>query len=244
MIHIAVCDDMPDQLTTVATMTNEYIDENTLSATVHVFSHPDQLLIACEKQRFHIYILDMVMPMINGIELGRDIRRLDREAQIIYVTTAPEFALDSFASNPLGYLVKPLQKQPFFELLALALTKIDVNENESFAVKTKSGMRVLSLSLIECCEYSDHTIIYTLSDGEKVSSVSTRSPFSTFSAPLLEDNRFLQPHSAYVVNMSRVKGLNEQGFLLRSGAVVPIAKKQFASIRKAYFNYIFGKGEE
>ena len=59
------------------------------------------LLTACEAETFHIFLLDMVMPMISGLELGRGIRRMNTDAQIIYITTEPGFALDAYSVNPL-----------------------------------------------------------------------------------------------------------------------------------------------
>lgn len=241
MLHIAVCDDMPDQLAIVASLAKEYIEEKGLDAEIHPFPHPDNLLTACETERFHLYLLDMVMPMMNGVQLGIEIRRLDREAQIIYVTTAPEFALDSFTANPLGYLIKPLERQKTFDTLDLAFSKIDTGEEAGIALKTRDGLRVLPHSSIACCERLGNSVRYLLTTGETVESLTIRCPFSEHIAPLLRDRRFLQPHASFALNMSRVESLNEQGFTLRDGTVVPIAKKQYTAVRNAYLDYRFKK---
>ncbi len=89
MLRIAVCDDITDELQSLVSLTNQYIAANGLDAEVTEFSHPGELLTDIEAERFHLYILDIVMPMVNGLELGKEIRRLDREAQIIYATTEP-----------------------------------------------------------------------------------------------------------------------------------------------------------
>lgn len=241
MLHIAVCDDMQDQLEIIAGLTKDYIEGKRLDADLKTFSHPDSLLTACETERFHLYLLDMVMPMMNGVQLGIDIRRLDREAQIIYVTTAPEFALDSFTANPLSYLIKPLERQKFFDTLDIAFSKIDTEEEAGITLKTHDGLRVLPHALIACCERLGNSVRYLLTTGETVESLTIRCPFSEHIAPLLRDKRFLQPHASFALNMSRVESLNEQGFILRGGTVVPIAKKQYAAVRNAYLDYRFTK---
>ena len=93
MLRIAVCDDMSDELQSLVLLENQYISANSLDAQVTEFAHPDALLTAMEAESFHLYILDIVMPMVSGLELGKEIRRLDRGAQIIYATTEPQFAL-------------------------------------------------------------------------------------------------------------------------------------------------------
>ena len=241
MLHIAICDDMPDQLEIVTGLIKDYIEGKGLYAGIHTFSHPDSLLTACETERFHLYLLDIVMPMMNGVQIGIEIRRFDREAQIIYVTTAPEFALDSFTANPLSYLIKPLERQKLFDTLDLAFSKIDAGEETGITIKTRDGLRVLPHSLIACCERLGNSVRYLLTTGETVESLTIRCPFSEHIAPLLRDRRFLQPHTSFALNMSRVVSLNEQGFTLRGGAVVPVAKKQYASVRNAYLDYQFSK---
>ena len=110
MLRIAICDDMPNELQSLVLLTKQYLSVNSLDAEVTEFSHSDGLLKAIEAESFHLYILDIVMPMLNGLELGKEIRRLDREAQIIYATTEPQFALQAYAASPLNYLIKPIEK--------------------------------------------------------------------------------------------------------------------------------------
>lgn len=242
MLHIAICDDIPDQLTIMSDLVKDYTEEKGIDADINIFQQPDSLLTACETERFHLYLLDMVMPMMNGVQIGIEIRRLDREAQIIYATTAPEFALDSFTANPLSYLIKPLDRQTLFNTLDLAFSKIDISEEATITVKTRDGLRVLPHSSIACCERLGKSVRYLLITGETVESLTIRCPFSEHIAPLLHDKRFLQPHASFALNMSRVESLNEQGFTLRGGTVVPIAKKQYTVVRNAYLDYQFKKG--
>lgn len=242
MLNIAICDDAPDQLRHIAALTTEYIETHQANAKVHTFFHPDDMLKTAETSQFHIYILDIVMPMMTGIELGTALRRFDREAQIIYATTAPEFALESFAANPIGYLVKPVVKEKFFESLDLAFSKMGTQEESTIAVKTKYGLRVLNVSAIVCCERIKNAVKFTLATGESVESLSIRIPFSDYVAPLLHSEQFIQPHTSYILNMNRVERITNNEFVMRGGAVVPISQKQLAAVRQIYLDYIFGKG--
>ncbi len=243
MLHIAICDDLADQLEQIRSLTNEYLEKMAIDADVRCFSHPDALLTAAESARFHIYILDIIMPMLSGVELGTQLRRLDREAQIIYATTAPEFALDSFAANPLCYLIKPVQKQKLFDALTLALSKVDRSGSDTIAVKTREGLRVLNFSSIVCCELIKNAVRYTLSSGEVLETRSIRTAFAEHVKPHLACGYFLQPHTSFILNMNRVERVTTTEFMMRGGAVVPIAKKQLAEAKQAYLDYIFKAGK-
>lgn len=241
MLRIAVCDDQPRELDIIGEYITEYLGAHTLEAEVKEFSHPDAMLTAIEVESFHLYILDIVMPMVSGLELGKEIRRLDREAQIIYATTEPQFALQAYAASPINYLVKPIHKEQLFDTLTLAVSKADIAEEQTFTVKTSDGLRVIKLAEIVCCEYRNHAVIFSLKSGEELLSRTVRESFSEYCAPILRDSHFLQCHSSFVVNMRRVECFAKDSFVLYGEKAVPIAAKQYAAVRDDYMDYLMAK---
>lgn len=241
MLRIAICDDMPDELEILISLTNQYISDNNFEAEVRKFSNPDELITVIESKRFHIYILDIVMPMMSGLELGREIRRIDNEAQIIYATTEPQFALQAYAAIPINYLIKPIDKQQLFDTLAIAISKADIAEEHTFTVKTVDSLRVIKLSDIICFEYRNHVVIFSLANGEILVSRTIRENFSEYSSPIMKDRHFLQCHASFVVNMRRVERFAKDSFTLCGGKIVSIAAKQYPVVRDAYMDYLMGK---
>ena len=238
MIRIAICDDQPEELHRLVALTDQALSRRGLDAEVSGFQHPEALLTAIETTRFDLFLLDIVMPMISGLELGQEIRRLDREAQIIYTTAEPQFALRAYAVQPLGYLVKPIDAAPLFELLALAVAKAECAAEQTFAVKIADGLQVLKTSQIASCEYSKHAAVFGLKGGEKLVSRSFRENFSDYCAPLLQDRRFVQCHAAFIVNMRHVERFTKDDFMLCNGTRVPIAEKRYPAVRDAYLDYL------
>lgn len=241
MLRVAICDDQPNELAILNDYITEYLDNHALDVEVKRFSHPDILLTTIESESFQLYILDIVMPMVNGIELGKEIRRLDREAQIIYATSEPQFALQAYAASPINYLVKPIEKQTLFDTLTLAISKADLAEEQAFTVKTSDSLRVIKLVDIACCEYRSHTVVFSLRNGEEVISRTVRESFLEYCAPILKDSHFLQCHSSFVVNMRRVERFSKDSFTLYGEKVVPIAAKQYALVRDNYMDYLMVK---
>lgn len=242
MLQIAICDDQPQELEIIYAHLSAYLIAHTLEAETRKFTHPDELLSAIESENFHIYILDIVMPMVNGLELGCEIRRHDREAQIIYATTEPQFALQAYATSPINYLIKPIEKQQLFDTLTLAISKADLAEEQTFAVKTADSLRIIKLSDIVCCEYRSHTVSFRLTNGEEVLSRTIRENFSEYSSPILKDRHFLQCHTSFVVNLRRVERFAKDSFTLYGGKIVPITAKQYPAVRDTYMDYLMAKG--
>ena len=238
MLDIALCDDEHNHLALIASYTSEFMQSKQYEVSIRQFLHPDDLLRTCEKQRFHLYVLDIVMPLVNGIEVGKAIRKLDREAQIIYATTEPSFALQSFVANPINYLLKPIDKQQFFKTLALAVSKLDLQRENTFLVKTHEGMRILRMSEVVYCEYTSHTVTYTLADAKTVTTCILKGSFAQHIAQLLQDKRFLRPHASFVLNMDYVESFGKNKFTLRNGHTVPIVAKQYCAVRDMYMDYL------
>lgn len=240
LLRIAVCDDMDAELRRIVELVDEYLTTRSMCAELREFSHPDALLTACEKESYHIFLLDMVMPMVSGLELGREIRRISTDAQIIYITTEPGFALDAYAVNPLHYLIKPVDKGALFAVLDLAAEKVGYGKEATITVKTRDGLRTISTDKIALCKYSRHAVIYTLINKETVETTTIAGNFSEHIALLLQDRRFIQPHAAYAVNMNLVERLDKDGFTLKSGSFVPVSGKQYTAVRNAYMSYRLG----
>lgn len=240
MLRIAICDDMKDELLLITEITNEFFTKCGTSADIRQFNHPDALLTACETETYHIFLLDMVMPMVSGLDLGHKIRLVNTDAQIIFITTEPGFALDAYAVNPLHYLLKPMDKNALFAALELAENKMDFGTETIVTVKTKNGLRTISADHISCCEYVRHTVVYTLISGERIESSTISGSFTEHIQPMLADRRFLRPHAAFIVNMSQVERISKEGFILRGGSFIPISSKQFKTVRDAYMSYRLG----
>lgn len=241
MIRIAICDDMQNQVAVISEFIEEYIGINELNAQVSKFTKPDSLLIECETEKFDIYILDIVMPMFNGIEVGKEIRKIDREAQIIYVSTEASFALESFSAGPINYLLKPVDKGKFFETLTHAISEVDTKEEQIITIETKEGLRVLRFSSIISCEYINHAVWYKLMDGDTIKTRTIRGNFQNHVEPLLLDERFIQPHSSFVINMSRIEIFAKDHFVMRLGGIIPIPKKKYSFAKDRYMDYLLGK---
>jgi len=77
-----------------------------------------------------VILLDIRMPGIDGIETAHHLASLAEPPAVIFTTAYSEHALDAFAAQAVGYLVKPVRKQRLEEALKVAtrLTRAQISE--------------------------------------------------------------------------------------------------------------------
>ncbi|HEX3038372.1 MAG TPA: LytTR family DNA-binding domain-containing protein [Oscillospiraceae bacterium] len=242
MLKIAVCDDDTDELentyNTIFSFTKEY---NQTDFNIKCFHSPHDLLDCISSGlSFDLYLLDIVMPAIDGICVGEKIRESNQTAIIIYLTTSMDFAVKSYRVSAFDYLIKPVEQDFLFAVLKKAIEKIDVDKSKSMIVKTKDGIIVVPYHRIMYVELIERIAEYHLSDNSTVSSVTLRQPFEALSDQLLRDRRFIHPHVSYVVNMRFVSAITGHDFIMVDERPIPVSRNRYAEIKNNYFDFLLG----
>ena len=121
-MRIAICDDDAACLADVRAAAETYAGTCTGSYwRIDTFSHPEDLLEAAEKcGGYEIYVLDVIMSGMNGIELGLKLREDGYDGRILYLTSSPEYSLDAFRVKAFDYIIKPIHAENVCKALAEA----------------------------------------------------------------------------------------------------------------------------
>lgn len=94
---------------------------------VETFDSPYNALEYSKDNEVDLAILDINMPEIDGIELGKKLRELQPKIVLIYVTGYEEYALDAYNIYAAAYLLKPFNKDDLLYAIesAVLLSKRD-----------------------------------------------------------------------------------------------------------------------
>ena len=137
-IKIALCDNETEFHETTEKLLAEYKQKNpSASFVLSCFSSGWELLDYIDaNQTFDIYIPDIVMPGINGIQLGSTLRERGDDGLIVYLTFSPDFAVESYNTDALHYLLKPIDNNQFFQCLDKAADRLNRSLLETVPIKT------------------------------------------------------------------------------------------------------------
>lgn len=238
MLQIALCDDEEKQLNQAAAMLNTYLSSRPdLSGQVETFRSGIELLTRVEDAGgFDLYVLDILMPQLSGIDTGHRLRALGDGGEIVYLTTSNDFAADSYDVRAFFYLLKPVNEEKLFQVLDGAVEKLNRRRSSAVVVTTVDGPRRILLERIRYVERVGRCMRYYCTDTT-IDSQTIRVSFREAAAPLLADRRFCLCGASFVLNFQHVTGVNGQTALLDNGQTVILPRMSATGFKKAWGNY-------
>lgn len=243
MLRIAVCDDEEQQLKQIANLLEAYLQSHPeLNGQVGTFESGNALLAQVDQSRsFDLYILDILMPELSGIEMGRQLRARKVDGEIIYLTSSNDFAADSYDVHAFFYLLKPVDEQKMFQVMDGVVEALNRRRNSAILVNTADGPRRILLERIQYVERVGRRIRYHCTDGT-VDSQTIRASFREVTAPLLADQRFCLCGASFVLNFQYVCGVDGQIALLDDGQTVVLPRTAAMDFKFAWGAYWLAQG--
>ena len=207
-------------------------------------------LLKASSQAFDAIFLDVRMPDLDGVELGRVLRRFASPPQLVFVSAYDSGAVDAFELRALDYLRKPVSRRRLEEALERIAAAVEVAEgqpangngrrpasepagpSEMIAV---SNARAGSTRLI-----NRGSILYVQSHGDFVRIVAEDGRYLLRSTLGEIERRwapfdFIRVHRQYVANLARAVELRpllggSAELAFSDGQVVPVARRHVGEL--------------
>lgn len=233
-MRIAVCDDDSRDLAEIKNLLTAYCREHGMHS-FEAFSNTGDLLNSMRARPFDILILDVLMPGLTGIEIAKEIRTVNDAVEIIFLSSSPEFAVDSYEVRAYYYLLKPATTKRLYPLLD-KIARSNQAKEETLLIRTKDSVFSIPYRSIEYLEINSHTLSFHLTDG---SLRQIRGSIAEFAAQFFDRKEFFQVHRSYLINLSNVRECRVNELVCKSGAVVPMARKNYETVRDIYVQLMF-----
>ena len=236
MIRIGICDDSSAFLHQTKFMIDHW-DNRPQDIITELFEDGDALILAHSQNPFDIILLDIVMPMLDGIDAAKELREKDKNVKIVFLTSSAEFALDSYTVKASNYLLKPLEPTQFFTCLDELIFDIK-SVSKCIIVKGLDAVYRIPLSNIEHVESQSKHIIFYTSDNKTIESTD---PLYTYENILLFEDGFFKCHRSYIINIHHVDSFSPSEVIMQSGCRIPISRSHQKNFEDIYFRVVFEK---
>lgn len=236
MIQIAFCDDNPKELSNLNHYMTQYNLDRNLNCDYDVFSNGLDLIAAIDNgKNYNLYVLDIIMPGLTGMDLAKEIRIRNKHAVILFLTSSPEFALESYTVKAHNYVLKPLAQSQFYSIFDDLIDTLETDDQEKvLLVKSENGIQKILLSNLVYAEVIGRTVIYHIRSNRTISVVES---FSALCDKLLRYGCFVKTHRSYIMNMQYVDIIDAKQVTLQTHATIPIAQGKAKEIRQQYLSY-------
>ena len=138
-MRIAICDDNIKELNNLSKLLSDYREKTKAGFTFVTYTDGVALLEDVRKGGFDILLLDVMMPLISGLEIAHEVREFDENIRIAFLTSSTEFAVESYSVEAFAYLLKPATADSLFPILD-KLFRLAQKPEDGLAVKFQNGV--------------------------------------------------------------------------------------------------------
>ncbi|WP_046215590.1 LytR/AlgR family response regulator transcription factor [Paenibacillus wulumuqiensis] len=236
MYRVAICDDSSQQREQVRQLLTALSVRTGVEFIIEEFASGELLLQHYEQEQpaFHAWILDVEMPGRSGIETARKLREWQhRDEQIIFLTSYPEYMVDSFDVMTFQYLIKPMQSERFDEVILSLCRYWESQEHKLLVIKSGYDELVIRHDDLIAIE-----AVKSLTLKNKLHFITARDTYeskgilATYAAALKEQN-FLQIHRSVIINMRHAKKFAGNQVLMSNGLELPIGRSRVKEVKDA-----------
>jgi len=202
-MKIAIIDDEKPARSELRFLINEVMPDS----IIQEFSSGEEVLEIVEKETYDLFCIDISLGDINGITLGKTIKKISPKSEIVFATAYNNYGDKAFEIEAMYYLLKPFSENKVKQMLDRyklnqkkkdeenVLYKIPICVDKSFIM-----VDIDDIVYIECENRA--CIIYTKNQTYKDSNT------LNFFEQKLANNFFFRIHKSFLINLKYISEIH------------------------------------
>lgn len=230
-MKIAIVEDQKEYAQYLEGLLRRFEAEQGCSVQVSVFSD-GMSFIENFTPGYDVILMDIEMPYMDGMTAARELRRIDEEVLLLFITNAPQYAIHGYEVGALDYVLKPVE----YFALSLKLQRVQRilgSRNNDFLVLRKGDeINRLPRAEILYVEVQEHDVTYHTTARDYHSTGTLKGVEAELPGEL-----FVKCNSCYLVNLKFVEGIAD-GHVQVGGQSLKISrprKKVFVDALMEYY---------
>ncbi len=231
-MRIGICDDDDLIIGQLQKYIRAYFDNAHIKCPEMGCFHNGESLLS-DTNGIDILFLDVEMPGMNGIYVGNELKKRNRNIIIFIVTSYAEYLDDAMRFHVFRYLSKPLDKQRFFRNMKDAIDLYN-SMTITLPIETKEGLHTLPASPVIAVEAMGRKVIVhtTLRDFESIHNMQ-------YWEDTLPKNRYIRTHRSFIIGFEHVTDFDHSTIHLAGGQVSAyLTRRKYSAFKNAYLLYL------
>ncbi len=163
-MNVAIVEDDDAAAKVLLGFTARYAKEENAEITVRRFSRADEFLKNYRPSEYAAVLMDIQMPGMNGMDAAFELRKLDKNVSLLFITSMVQHAQKGYEVDAVGFMVKPVSYYDFALKFKKALEVYAMNEKRSVTITVPGGMCRISVDKLMYVEIVNHKLRYHLVD--------------------------------------------------------------------------------
>lgn len=224
-MRIAICDDDVKCIEDVKRHLEQYFKEHGMDLDLVTYNDPERLMHS--DLDLDIVFLDIEMPEINGIELGRKLQSANKNLILIYITAYNHYLDDALDLGITRFFDKPINSERFYRGLDKAIEKLDNTELKIHLKDSSNGIATVKIQDIILVEIESRKTKVVTKDKIFHSGYSIK-----VMRDILNKSYFVSPHNSFIINTNYITYYCKDHVIMNEQHLVPIAYSKRAEFKK------------
>ena len=233
MLRVAVVEDDQSYRTQIEEYIHQYEQDNGVECQVQLFEDGTQLLEQYSGE-FDVILLDIEMPQLNGMQLAQQIRQVDKDVVLIFVTNMVQYAINGYEVGALDFVLKPVNYYTFSVRFARAIERARQRESGQVLLNLPDRVLCLKTNQIYYVEIQNRMLHYHTELGEFV----LRGTMQAVEQQLASFH-FVRCNHWYLVNLRHVSELRKDVVVV-GGTELQISRRNRTAFLTSLTNFVGG----
>jgi DNA-binding LytR/AlgR family response regulator len=233
IIRIAICEDEEEQQNILKSHLDIIFKESKYDYELFVFCSGEELMENYPRE-IDIFLLDIYMGEINGIEVAKNIRKIDQDCEIIFITFFHGHVREGYEVRAYRYLTKPVEFLELKKHLLSCIEKIVESKNNELIVFDEDNVYKISInSILYTQNLKNDMVIHTLKREFKI-----KNKIELIEEKLLKYS-FIKCKKNYIINLKYICSAKENVIELINGETIPFNKKNVKDLQEKIINMTY-----
>lgn len=162
-MNIAIVEDDNAAAAVISGFIDRYAKENGADLVKTRYHNADSFLADSDKL-YAVVLFDVKMPGTSGMDAAFELRKRDKSASVLFITSMIQLAQKGYEVDAVGYLVKPVKYYDFALKFKKAINVYTLNERRNVTITVPGGMCRVSMDKLMYVEIVNHRLRYHLVD--------------------------------------------------------------------------------
>lgn len=230
-LKIVILEDKKSELAHLIQVLNDWSISRKFHIEILSYSSGEELF---EKNKDNItediavFLLDIQMKKINGIDVAKVLRKNGYEGDIIFLTSFREYVFKGYEVHALNYLLKPVEAKSLYLCLDEIAKKLTGN---AYVYRYKQEIITIPYKDIISFSSSLHSVDILTTKG-------TFQQYSTLNAILGHlPGEFIRIHKSCIVNIAHINKITKNVISLSNHKNATIGRVYMTDVLEAFANY-------